>query len=118
MPAGDGLSSLVPLATSGQAVHLYLGPNSNSSASGPPTTVTNPKHLPSLDESTFRILAKSFVVASYSREIQVVAVAYWVVTRFWYGNNGAKHKVLTVNGLADWEMLEIAAVADLPTAGS
>ena len=40
VPAGDGLSSLVPLATSGQAVHLYLGPNSNSSASGPPTTVT------------------------------------------------------------------------------
>ena len=40
VPAGNGLSNLAPLATSGQAVHLYLGPNDDSRASGPPTTVT------------------------------------------------------------------------------
>src|ERR1700726_5339441 len=39
VPTGNGLSSLVPLASSGQAVHLYLGPDNNSNASGPPTTV-------------------------------------------------------------------------------
>jgi YVTN family beta-propeller protein len=40
VPTGNGLSNLVPLASSGQAVHLYLGPDNNSNASGPPTTVT------------------------------------------------------------------------------
>jgi hypothetical protein len=40
LPTGNGLSNLVPLATSGQSVHLYLGPDSKSRASGPATTVT------------------------------------------------------------------------------
>jgi YVTN family beta-propeller protein len=40
VPSGNGLSNLVPLAASGQSVHLYLGPNSDSPASGAPTTVT------------------------------------------------------------------------------
>jgi DNA-binding beta-propeller fold protein YncE len=40
VPTGNGLSNLVSLGYSGQSVHLYLGPNDNSSASGPPTTVT------------------------------------------------------------------------------
>jgi YVTN family beta-propeller protein len=40
VPTGNGLSNLVPLASSGQSVHLYLGPDSKSSASGPATTVT------------------------------------------------------------------------------
>jgi YVTN family beta-propeller protein len=40
VPTGDGLSNLVPLASSGQSVHLLLGSHSNSSAAGAPTTVT------------------------------------------------------------------------------
>jgi YVTN family beta-propeller protein len=40
VPTGNGLSNLVPLAASGQAVHLFLGPNRDSTASGSPTTVT------------------------------------------------------------------------------
>jgi YVTN family beta-propeller protein len=40
VPNGNGLSNLAPLGTSGQSVHLYLGPDSNSPASGAPTTVT------------------------------------------------------------------------------
>jgi YVTN family beta-propeller protein len=40
VPTGNGLSNLVPLAASGQSVHLYLGPNSDSPVSGAPTTVT------------------------------------------------------------------------------
>jgi YVTN family beta-propeller protein len=40
VPTGDGLSNLVSLGYSGQSVHLFLGTNSNSSATGAPTTVT------------------------------------------------------------------------------
>jgi YVTN family beta-propeller protein len=40
VPSGNGLSNLAPLAASGQSVHLYLGPKSDSPASGAPTTVT------------------------------------------------------------------------------
>ena len=40
VPTGNGLSNLVPLASYGQSVHLFLGSNRDAAASGPPTTVT------------------------------------------------------------------------------
>ncbi len=40
VPSGNGLSNLVPLAASGQSVHLYMGANTDSPVSGAPTTVT------------------------------------------------------------------------------
>ena len=40
VPSGDGLSNLVPLASSGQSDHLFLGSNGSSSAAHAPTTVT------------------------------------------------------------------------------
>src|SRR6201993_1218284 len=39
VPTGNGLSNLVSLGSSGQSVHLYMGP-SRSSAASAPTTVT------------------------------------------------------------------------------
>jgi YVTN family beta-propeller protein len=40
VPTGNGLSNLVPLASYGQSVHLFLGANPDATAAGPPTTVT------------------------------------------------------------------------------
>jgi YVTN family beta-propeller protein len=40
VPTGNGLSNLVPLASFGQSVHLFLGSNRDATDSGPPTTVT------------------------------------------------------------------------------
>lgn len=40
VPTGNGLSNLVPLASYGQAAHLFLGSNRDDTASAPQTTVT------------------------------------------------------------------------------
>ena len=40
VPTGDGLFNLVPLASCGQSVHLFLGSSGNFSSAGAPTTVT------------------------------------------------------------------------------
>jgi hypothetical protein len=40
VPTGDGLANLVPLGSSGQSVHLFLGPAATASLAAAPTTVT------------------------------------------------------------------------------
>src|ERR1700738_3501486 len=40
VPTGNGLSNLVPLASYGQSVHLFLGTNPDTAAAGATTTVT------------------------------------------------------------------------------
>jgi DNA-binding beta-propeller fold protein YncE len=40
VPTGNGLSHLAPLGSSGQSVHLFMGPAGSRPASTPPTTVT------------------------------------------------------------------------------
>ena len=40
VPTGNGLSNLVPLASTGQSVHLFLGSPGSSASTSAPTTVT------------------------------------------------------------------------------
>jgi YVTN family beta-propeller protein len=40
VPRGNGLSNLMPLASSGQSVHLFLGPPGSPASTAAPTTVT------------------------------------------------------------------------------